>query len=176
GERFGAWSGRSGSTRGAADQVQAGEAGQRGGRFSCPSANRISFGLLRRRTMRSTFTKAMLALVSSGLATMAAAAAPRPAADQPKTMEEVIDRVTANENKLNQEIRKYSPLVETYIQNLKPDAALGFVPAGDKYFLGKANFDKGVNLDSLSDTDNKGKKIFHGVGNFFSFAMQYLPD
>jgi hypothetical protein len=126
--------------------------------------------------MRSAFTKAMLALVSSGLVTMAAAAAPRPAADQPKTMDEVIGRVTANENKLNQDIRKYSPLVETYIQNLKPDAALGFVPAGDRYFLGKANFEKGVNLDSLSDTDNKGKKIFHGVGNFFSFAMQYLPD
>ena len=35
---------------------------------------------------------------------------------------------------------------------------------------------KGVNLVSLSDTDSKGKKVFSGVGNFFSFAMQYLPD
>jgi len=126
--------------------------------------------------MRSTFTKAMLVLVSGGLGAIAAAAAPRPAADQPKTMDEVIDRVTTNENQLNQDIRKYAPLVETYIQNLKPDASLGFVPAGDKYFLGKADFAKGVNLVSLSDTDNKGKKVFHGVGNFFSFAMQYLPD
>jgi hypothetical protein len=125
--------------------------------------------------MRSTFTKAMLVLVAGGLGTVAAAAAPRPA-DQPKTMDEVISRVTANENQLNQDIRKYAPLVETYIQNLKPDANLGFVPAGDKYFLGKADFGKGVNLVSLSDTDTKGKKIFGGIGNFFSFAMQYLPD
>ena len=51
-----------------------------------------------------------------------------------------------------------------------------FVPAGDKYFLGKADFGKGVNLVSLSDTDGKGKKVLGGVGNFFSFAMQYLPD
>ena len=117
---------------------------------------------------------AILVLGLSGMG-MAAAAAPRPA-DQPKTMQEVIDRVTANENQLNQDIRKYSPLVETYIQNLKPDKDLGFVPAGDKYFLGKADFAKGVNLVSLSDTDTKGKKIFSGIGNFFSFAMQYLPD
>jgi len=106
---------------------------------------------------------------------MAAAAAPRPA-DQPRTMEEVVDRVIVNENHLNQEIRKYAPLVETYIQNQKPDKDLGFVPAGDKYFLGRADFSKGVNLVSLTDAGAKGKKILTGIGNFFSFAMQYLPD
>src|ERR1700687_3156072 len=118
---------------------------------------------------------AILVLVSSGMGSMAAAAAPRPA-DQPRTMEEVVDRVVANENHLNQEIRKFSPLVETYIQNLKPDKQLGFTPAGDKYFLGRADFSKGVSLVSLTDADTKGKKIFSGIGNFFSFAMQYLPD
>ncbi len=56
--------------------------------------------------MRGTFIKTMLVMVSSGLVTMAAAAAPRPAADQPKTMDEVISRVTTNENQLNQDIRK----------------------------------------------------------------------
>src|SRR5215470_16849104 len=122
-----------------------------------------------------TFVTAILVLVSSGLGSFAAAAAPKPA-DQPRSMEEVLDRIVKNENQLNDDIRKYSPLVETYIQNLKPDAALGYVPAGDKYFLGKADFAKGVNLASLSDTQTKGKKIFSGIGNFFSFAMQYLPD
>jgi len=117
----------------------------------------------------------ILVLVSSGMGSMGAAAAPRPA-DQPRTMEEAVDRIIANENHLNQEVRKYSPLVETYIQNLKPDKDLGFVPAGDKYFLGRADFSKGVNLVSLTETDNKSKKIFTGIGNFFSFAMQYLPD
>src|SRR4030088_836443 len=113
----------------------------------------------------------ILVLVSSGIG--AAAAKP---ADQPRTMDEVVDRVVVNENHLNQEIRKYSPLVETYIQNLRPDKDLGFTPAGDKYFLGRADFSKGVNLVSLTDADTKGKKIFSGIGNFFSFAMQYLPD
>src|SRR5499433_2257536 len=96
--------------------------------------------------------------------------------DQPRTMEQVIDRVTNNENHLYGKIKEYSPLVETYIQNLKGDKELGSVPAGDKYFLGKADFSKGVGLVSISDTNSKGKKIFVSIGNFFSFAMQYLPD
>jgi Peptidase family M48 len=96
--------------------------------------------------------------------------------EQPRTMEEVVDRVTNNENHLYGKIKEYSPLVETYIQNLKPDKELGFVPAGDKYFLGKADFSKGVNLVNISDTNSKGKKVFLGIGNFFSFAIQYLPD
>ena len=115
-----------------------------------------------------------LALVLGGLATTAAAV-PKPA-DQPRTMDDVIDRVVANENKLNGQIRQYSPLVETYIQNLKGDKDLGYVPAGDKYFLGRADFSKGVQLVSLTDVQTRGKKVFTSIGNFFSFAMEYLPD
>src|SRR5271170_5137309 len=116
----------------------------------------------------------VLGFVLGGSGTIASAAAAEP--QQARTMDQVIDRVITNENRLDQQIRQYSPLVETYIQNLKPDKDLGYVPAGDKYFLGRADFAKGVQLVPLSDTDNKGKKIFSGIGNFFSFAMQYLPD
>src|SRR5713226_9025517 len=97
-------------------------------------------------------------------------------ADQPRTMEEVVKRVVDNQNHMYGRMKEYSPLVETYIQNLKPDAELGEVPAGDRYFLGKADFSKTVSLVSLTDTSSKGKKIFSGIGNFFSFAMQFLPD
>ena len=114
-------------------------------------------------------------LILSGLGAAAAAAAPA-AADQPRTMDDVIDRVITNENRANQQIRQYSPLVETYIQNLKADKDLGTVPGGDKYFLGRADFTKGVTLVSLTDTNSKGKKVFGSIGNFFSFAMQFLPD
>jgi hypothetical protein len=117
----------------------------------------------------------ILVLCLSGLGAIAAAAAPKPA-DQPRTMEEVVDRVITNENRASQQIRQYSPLVETYIQNLKPDKDLGYVPAGDKYFLGRADFTKGVSLVSLTDTNGKGKKIFGSIGNFFSFALQFVPD
>jgi peptidase M48-like protein len=128
----------------------------------------------------SAVRRSVLSILVFSILAAAASAAP-PATPVPpqataRTMDEVIDRVITNENRLNGQISKYQPLVETYIQNLKPDKDLGYTPAGDKYFLGRAQFTKGVELVSLSDTGGKGKKIFTGIGNFFSFAMQYLPD
>src|SRR5271165_5107938 len=126
------------------------------------------------------FAFGFLFLVAASAAALAPVAsaddAQRVSAEQPRTMEDVVNRVVNNENHLYGKIREYSPLVETYIQNLKPDKELGEIPGGDKYFLGKADFSKGVELVPLTDTNSKGKKIFTGIGNFFSFAMQYLPD
>jgi hypothetical protein len=125
-----------------------------------------------------TVSKYFLVLLLGACSTLALAAKtpPTPAADQPRTMDQVLERVIANEQRLYGQMRNYSPLVETYIQNLKPDKDLGEVPAGDKYFLGRANFSKGVSLVPLSDTSSKGKHVFGSIGNFFSFAMQFLPD
>lgn len=118
----------------------------------------------------------ILVLALGACTVVPAIAAAAPAADQPRTPDQVIDRVVSNEQRLYAQIRNYSPLVETYIQNLKADKDLGQVPAGDKYFLGRANFAKGVSLVPLSENQSKGKKVFGSIGNFFSFAMQFLPD
>jgi hypothetical protein len=127
--------------------------------------------------MRKVFTITVL-LALSGLGAFAGQqpAAYQQLASAPKTMDEVIDRVIANESKVDAQIKTYSPLVETYIQNLKPDKDLGYTPAGDKYFLGRADFSKGVQIVSLSDTNSKGKKIFSAVGSMLSFGMQFNPD
>jgi len=105
--------------------------------------------------MRTLF-KLILVLAVSACAGLSAVATPdaTPAADQPRTMDQVIDRVVSNETRLYGQMRNYSPLVETYIQNLKGDKDLGQVPAGDKYFLGRANFTKGVTLVPLNDTSS----------------------
>src|ERR1700687_2395605 len=127
-----------------------------------------------RKKMRK-ITTTIFVLILSGVGAIAATTPPNPA-DKPRTMDDVIDRVITNENRLNQQIKQYSPLVETYIQHVKPDKDLGSAHAGDKYFLGRADFSKGVSLVSLTDTNSKGKKIFDSIGNFFSFAIQFLPD
>jgi len=125
-----------------------------------------------------TLSKLTLVLVLGACASFQALAdpPPSPTPDQPRTMDQVLDRVINNEQHLYGQIRNYQPLVETYIQNLKPDKDLGQVPAGDKYFLGRANFQKGVALVPLNETSSKGKKVVGSIGNFFSFAMQFLPD
>src|SRR5579859_642733 len=112
-------------------------------------------------------------VVLSGLGILSAAIPA--AAQEARTMSDVIDRVITNENRSIQQIRQYSPLVETYIQNQRPDKDLGTVPAGDKYFLGRADFSKGVALVSLTDTNTKGRKIFGAIGNFFSFSAVVVP-
>ena len=123
-----------------------------------------------------TLSRNILILALSACASVSAVASPVPAADQPRTVDQVIDHFVASEQKLYGQMRNYSPLVETYIQNLKPDKDLGMVPAGDKYFLGRASFVKGVSLVPLNDTSSKGRKVVGSIGNFFSFAMQFLPD
>ena len=123
-----------------------------------------------------TLLKYILVLLLAACAGMPLPANTPAAPDQPRTMDQVLDRVINNEQRLYSQIRNYQPLVETYIQNLKPDKDLGEVPAGDKYFLGRANFSKGVSLVPLNDVSSKGRKMVGSVGNFFSFAMQFLPD
>src|SRR5579863_6458083 len=63
----------------------------------------------------------------------------------PRTMDEVVDRAIAREHALMAFLKDRTPLVETYLQNLKPDKELGSVPAEDHYFLGR--MDMGETVD-----------------------------
>ncbi len=101
------------------------------------------------------------------------------AAQQNSAVDQVVDRIISQEQAEMNTLRPFSPMVETYIQNLKGDKDLGAVPAGDKYFMGRAVLSKGVDLEPLTEGDNTGggarKKIFGGLGNLFSLSMEYLP-
>ena len=106
---------------------------------------------------------------------LVAAALPLAAADQPSSLDQVVDRITSREQALMNNLRQYSPLVETYIQNLRHDPQLGAVPAGDNYFLGRAELSKGIELQSLTEKSGKAGKMLGGLKGWFSFSMQYLP-
>ncbi|MGC1450660.1 MAG: M48 family metalloprotease [Candidatus Sulfotelmatobacter sp.] len=54
--------------------------------------------------------------------------------------EQAVDRIIASERALSTTMRSYSPMVETYLQRMQPDATLGFVPSEDRYFLGRVQF------------------------------------
>ena len=101
------------------------------------------------------------------------------AAQQVDALGQVVDRIISQEQAEMNSIKPYSPLVETYIQNLKGDKDLGTIPAGDKYFMGRAVLAKGVDLEPLTDGgDNREgikKKVFGGLGSMFSLSMEYLP-
>jgi hypothetical protein len=75
---------------------------------------------------------------------------------QPK-LTEVVDKIVAQEQAEMQSLRQYSPIVETYIQILRPNKDLGAVPKGDKYFLGLGEFSfDGVSPARLPPNDLPG--------------------
>jgi Peptidase family M48 len=122
-------------------------------------------------------------IIKSVLVVLALGFLPLRAADKPNNnsnsaLDQVVDRIISQEQAEMNALKPYSPLVETYIQNLRGDKDLGTVPAGDKYFLGRAALAKGVDLDPLTDGSDAtgGKKHFlGGVGSMFSLSMEYLP-
>ena len=117
-------------------------------------------------------------IIKSVLVLLALGALPLRAADTPNSaLGQIVDRIVSTEQTEMNSLKPFSPLVETYIQNLRGDNNLGSVPAGDKYFLGRAVLAKGVNLDPLTDSTEGGKrKIFSGLGNMLSLSMEYLPQ
>lgn len=86
---------------------------------------------------------------------------------------EIVDKIVAQERAEVQSLRQYSPLVETYIQNLRPDKLQRVVLDTDKYFLGRAHLAKGVELEPLIHSAGNKRKIFGGLQNLFS--MEYVP-
>src|SRR5260370_36414465 len=95
------------------------------------------------------------------------------AAQQPMTPSEVVDKIVTQEQVEAQYLRQFSPLVETYIQNLRADKQLGAVPDGDKYFLGRAELGKGVELEPLDRGAGIKHKVFGGWASFFT--REFVP-
>src|SRR6267154_528131 len=94
-------------------------------------------------------------------------------AQQPTTVSEVVDKVVRQEQAEMGLLRQYAPLVETYIQNLRADKQLGAVPDGDKYFLGRAELAKGVELGPLEHGAGIKQKVLGGLASFFS--TEFVP-
>jgi len=99
---------------------------------------------------------------------------PLGATAQTSSLDQVVDRIVTQEKAEMQMLRQYAPLVETYIQMMRPDAKLGPVPAGDKYFLGLAQLANGVDLESFAAEGGGGvRHKLVGIGSVFS--VEFLP-
>jgi hypothetical protein len=89
-------------------------------------------------------------------------------------MDEVVDRTIVREHALMDMLKNRTPLVETYLQNLKPDPKLGAVPSQDHYFLGRLDLGQSVDRrDYLSKDESFEKNLLGGVSKLFKF--EYKP-
>jgi hypothetical protein len=73
-------------------------------------------------------------------------------------MDEIIDRVIKREHDEVAAFDLYSPIIETYIQEVKFKQAFGTVPKSDYYFLGQADFRGRLKVRTM--TDNGKKRSF----------------
>ena len=93
------------------------------------------------------------------------------ASQQQPTLTAIVDKVVAQEQVETQLLRQYSPIVETYIQILRPDKDLGAVPNGDKYFLGRAELSKGVEIEPMFSGTHTKHNVFGDLGKLFSIGI-----
>ncbi len=93
------------------------------------------------------------------------------------SVDQVVDRITAREQKEVSIIRQYSPIIETYIQDMHGDKEMGAVPVKDHYYLGLADFKNGVFDHSLLGRRGKGKDITGPLSHLSDFfSSQYVPE
>ena len=121
-----------------------------------------------------------VAIILTGFLAGAAAAqsqtpAPQQAAESStagpvNTVDQAIDRVIAREHEEVGAIRRYNPIIETYVQDMRPDAEMGIMPLKDQYFLGQAMLSSGISDDSMLDDKHKNKKKKGLAGEFNPFS------
>src|SRR6516225_3390731 len=89
----------------------------------------------------------------------------------------LIDKAIGREKEVIKSVKERAPLVETYIQNMKPDPVLGQVRDSDQHFLGRVEFGKiiGGNSYEVNKATSKGTQN-NGKLGFFKNSASFLTS
>jgi Peptidase family M48 len=90
------------------------------------------------------------------------------AASAPTTLDQVVNRAIAREHALIIMLAKRTPLVETYLQNMKNDPQLGPVPISDHYYFGRIDMGESGRQDYLSKGSFQGR-LLGGFSKLFKY-------
>jgi hypothetical protein len=75
-------------------------------------------------------------------------------------LNEIIDRIIKREHDEIAGFDLYTPVIETYVQEVKFDPAMGTVPKSDFYFLGQADFRGRLKVHSMAGSSRKGSLLW----------------
>jgi hypothetical protein len=70
----------------------------------------------------------------------------------------LIDKAIVREKQVIKVVKERAPLVETYIQNMKPDPVMRQVPESDEHFLGRVEFARVIGDDPYKEGPKAGEK------------------
>jgi hypothetical protein len=87
----------------------------------------------------------------------------------------LIDKSIAREKVIVKTVKERAPLVETYIQTMKPDPLLGQVPESDEHFLSRVDFKSviGDNSYAVNKETSKGTSSDGKLG-FFKHSVSFV--
>jgi hypothetical protein len=83
----------------------------------------------------------------------------------------LVDKAIVHEAAVIKALKERSPLVDTYIQNMKPDPLLGQVPESDWHSLARVNFGKIIGEEGYSTNPYKEKGSKFG---FMKHSLGYI--
>jgi hypothetical protein len=86
----------------------------------------------------------------------------------------LIDKAIVRERNVIKVVRERAPLVETYIQNMRPDPVMRQVPESDEHFLGRVDFGKVIGDTAFQEGPKPGKKE-STMGRFMG-SMNFIKD
>jgi len=95
---------------------------------------------------------------------------------QPTMVDQVVDRIAGREKAVVASLHEYTPLVEIYIQLMRPDKELGRVPADDRYFLGRAQLKNDPELLPFTEKAGRMRRLLGGASSYFTFSLQFFPE
>ncbi len=92
---------------------------------------------------------------------------------------ELVTRAMAQEKATVKQIAKHTPVVQTYIQNMRPDPIEYQVPVSDQYIIGRVDFGKTFS-DEQYDSKATKKGLLHGSLSYITglskaFELSYSP-
>ena len=92
----------------------------------------------------------------------------------PTEMDQAVDRLIKREHSLMELLNTRTPIVETYLQDLKFDPRVGPVPVQDHYFLGRMDLGDTVDRREYLSKDTSFEK--HLLGGFNKlYKLEYKP-
>jgi hypothetical protein len=91
----------------------------------------------------------------------------------PASFNDVLDRVIQREHLFLAQMRHMRPIVETYLQDLKPDSDGNSIPVKDEYFLGRLEMNQGPEDVSFVGKPGFGHRVLNKLTSVYS--LRFLP-
>ena len=88
----------------------------------------------------------------------------------------LIDKAIAREKVVVKTVKERSPIVETYIQTMKPDPVMGQIPESDEHHLARVDFNKIIGDEAYAVNKSTSEGTGASKLGFFKSSLSYITS